>query len=95
MRPCGACGALVPYSPCRCGPSNKPARFDVPELLTRKASPMNLSQVSTRELLEALKRRGSAHRGTDGDHLEADADHLLKCLGDEVLNYPFGAEAHR
>ena len=56
---------------------------------------MNLSQVSTRELLETLKRRGSAHRDTGGEHLEADADHLLKCLDAEVLNYPFGAEAHR
>jgi len=56
---------------------------------------VNLSQVSTRELLETLKRRGSAHPGTDGQHLEADAEHLLKCLSPEVLNYPYGAEVHR
>lgn len=56
---------------------------------------VNLSQVSTRELLETLKRRGSAHPGTDGQHLEADADYLLKCLSPEVLNYPYGAEVHR
>jgi hypothetical protein len=54
-----------------------------------------LDNVSTRELLETLKRRGQrallfdygSHQ--DNVHLVADAEHLLKCLNAEVLDYPY------
>ena len=53
---------------------------------------MDLSHVSTRELLETLARRGDrakANGEPDGDHLKTDAEHLLRCLPSDLLNYPF------
>jgi len=55
---------------------------------------MDLSHVSTRELLETLRKRGTSAKlidrfATDGQHLEADAEHLLRCLPAEVLNDPY------
>lgn len=59
---------------------------------------MKLDHVSTRELLHTLARRGASAKVTgeraDGEHLEADAKHLLKCLSSEVLDYPY-AEVSR
>jgi hypothetical protein len=57
-----------------------------------------LDDVSTRELLETLRRRGasaaySKETAADGAHLRDDAAHLVSCLGDEVLNYPYPASA--
>lgn len=52
-----------------------------------------LDNVSTRELLETLKRRGQGI--TKDAHLAADAAHLLKCLSDEVLDYPFAEVGKR
>lgn len=46
-----------------------------------------LDDVSTRELLETLKRRGLYV--TPDDHLAKDAEHLLGCLASEILDYPF------
>ena len=53
----------------------------------------SLDNVSTRQLLETLRRRGRAGRINDGhrdnQHLESDAENLLNCLAPEVLNFPF------
>ena len=54
-----------------------------------------LQHVSTRELLETLKKRGQqgmlfgGEHKTDHEHLKADAEHLLKCLDSQVLSFPF------
>jgi len=51
-----------------------------------------LDDVSTRELLETLRRRGAVAGPTPDEHLEADAEHLIKCLSPRVLNYPYPAD---
>jgi hypothetical protein len=48
-----------------------------------------LDDVSTRELLETLRRRHGQHGPAPDDHLAADADHLLSCVGGEILDYPY------
>lgn len=51
----------------------------------------NLGLATTREMLEELQARGRAGvvRSDEKDsiHLESDADHLLKCLSAETLDY--------